>query len=284
MKKKIIIIGGDNRSPYIAQQLQSQNFEVLVYGMERYSKLPMDLHITTQLLDSDMYLLPIPMTKDNITLHAPYSSKPIALEEFYNICTERALVFAGKIPQPVQKRLNSKGIRYHDYALNNSFALANALPTAEGTIELIMKHTPYVIENRSICVVGYGRIGKILAQKLNALGCKVTVTARKDTQLQEILKKGYTPLHTYELEKGRIFDIVINTVPAPIITRNVLQKQKSKTLVIDLASMPGGVDFDAAKDMGIQAIHALSLPAKHAPYTAAKIITDTITQYLHETE
>ncbi len=53
-------------------------------------------------------------------------------------------------------------------------------------------------------------------------------------------------------------------------------------LVIDLASLPGGTDFDAAEALGIRAEHALALPGKCAPDTAGALIAQTVLTILQE--
>ncbi|MGM9936476.1 MAG: dipicolinate synthase subunit DpsA, partial [Candidatus Ornithomonoglobus sp.] len=75
-----------------------------------------------------------------------------------------------------------------------------------------------------------------------------------------------------------------NTVPALILTGEVLEKVRQDTLIIDLASKPGGIDFDAAAELGLRVIWALSLPGRVAPVTAGIIIKDTITNILSEME
>ena len=54
--------------------------------------------------------------------------------------------------------------------------------------------------------------------------------------------------------------------------------------MIDLASKPGGIDFDAARELGVNTIWALSLPGKVAPISAGQIICDTIHNILTEME
>lgn len=70
-------------------------------------------------------------------------------------------------------------------------------------------------------------------------------------------------MHILELpENVRDFDVILNTIPAQVLTREVLDKTKTDVLVIDLASKPGGVDFEAARELNIKTIWALSLPGK----------------------
>ncbi len=282
MKKHILLIGGDHRTPYVAKRLQ-KHFAISLYGMETYPSLPIDLNITNQLVTADMILLPIPMTQDGKMVYAPYATNGIPLQTIFSKYENKTLL-AGNIPTPVIEQLKQHNISYFDYGKAAEFPLKNALPTAEGTIEIIMKNTPYVMEGKSVCVVGYGRIGKVLSKKLKALGCHVTATARRTEQLEEIKVNGYQPLYTQDIFSMPGFDIIINTVPSLVIDQAVINNQKNDVLIIDLASKPGGVDFDYAKRKGIKTIHALSLPAKHAPETAGTIIADTIFEFLDETE
>lgn len=284
MKKQIVLVGGDQRTPYLAKYLSEKMYDVTVYGMEQYKNMPMDITLSHHLTSADIYVLPIPCTKNNVTVNAPYSSAEIRIESVLKECKSNGVLFGGNIPDWVINHCQKANIIVFDYGKKETFAKENALPTAEGTIEILMNQTPCVLEGQSVCVVGYGRIGKVLAQKLKALGCKVTVTARKTQQLEEINKEGYAPFHTNQLPFSPQFDIIINTVPAPVITKAVLLRQNKDCFLVDLASKPGGVDFEYAKTLGMKTIHALSLPAKHAPATAADIIAKSIFQYLHETE
>ena len=61
-----------------------------------------------------------------------------------------------------------------------------------------------------------------------------------------------------------------------------LWKLQSDALIIDLASKPGGVDFDTASRLGRKTVWALSLPGKVAPITAGDMIACTIRNILKE--
>ena len=52
------------------------------------------------------------------------------------------------------------------------------------------------------------------------------------------------------------------------------------TLIIDVASKPGGVDFEYAKRNGYKVIHALGIPGKIAPRTAATYMKNIIEKYI----
>ena len=108
--------------------------------------------------------------------------------------------------------------------------------------------------------------------------------------LQESLKHfawievdGYKSVNINELgDNLRDFDIIINTPPTVILTRDRLLKLKKDCLVIDLASYPGGADIDAVKELDINFEWALGLPGKVAPITAAEHIKKTIDEILEK--
>ncbi|MBQ2212758.1 MAG: dipicolinate synthase, partial [Ruminococcus sp.] len=93
---------------------------------------------------------------------------------------------------------------------------------------------------------------------------------------------GYEFVNTERLSEIRGFNIVFNTVPKLIFDRELLQNTDCDTLLIDLASLPGGVDFDAASALRIDAQRALSLPGKCAPKTAGEIIKTTVFRMIEE--
>ena len=54
------------------------------------------------------------------------------------------------------------------------------------------------------------------------------------------------------------------------------------TLIIDLASSPGGVDVSAAKKLNSRVLWASSLPGKYAPESAGELIADCIGDIISE--
>ena len=146
-----------------------------------------------------------------------------------------------------------------------------------------MKETPFTLHGSKCLVTGYGRIGKILSKMLCGIGARVSVEARKYADLALIEGHDFNAVSLDELPHhiGE-FDIIFNTVPHLIFDRDILEKVKKDALIIDLASRPGGVNFKAAAELGIQVIWALSLPGKVAPVSAGAIIKDTIINVINE--
>ena len=163
--------------------------------------------------------------------------------------------------------------------------MANAICTAEGAIAIAMDNTAITLCTAKILVIGFGRIGKVLSHRLRGLGAEVYVSARSHYDRAWTLAYGYKPLDTYKLG-GLLsgFDVIINTVPAHVLDENLLREVKKSTLLLDLASKPGGIDFASAAGLGLHVIWALSLPGEAAPITSGAIIRDTIYNILQEEE
>ena len=176
-----------------------------------------------------------------------------------------------------------RGLTLHDYFAREELAVANAVPTAEGALQIAMEELPITLHGARTLVVGYGRVGRLLAQRLSALGARVSVASRRFDHLAWAEAFGYGVERTGQLEGWLCgYDLVINTAPARVLGRPELEDLKEGALVIDLASRPGGVDMEAAAALGVKVVWALSLPGKVAPITAGKCIKDTIYNILHE--
>ena len=282
--KEWVLIGGDIRQKYIADILLKHGATVTSIGLERCDQMSANVRVTNEVSAKSIIILPIPITKDGVNLFAPFSRRNISLRALFDSFSKGNTVYGGLLPIHVVDKLKEKNIDYFDYGRDPAFQYQNGLPSAEGAIELAMRHTPYILRNAKVCVIGYGNIGKHLVSLLIKMGCQVTATARKPTDLDDIRKTDAVPIETKDLDKAGRFDIVFNTVPALVVTKDVLQKQDSSTLIIDLASKPGGVDFAYADKQGIQCIQALSLPALYAPLTAAQITLDSIQTHLFSKE
>ena len=153
----------------------------------------------------------------------------------------------------------------------------NAIPTAEGAIQIAMEKSQITIHDSKCLVLGFGRIGKILAKMLNGFGAEVYCEARKQQDLAWIKTYGYRPVHLNDVEKvlGQC-DFIFNTIPFMILDERKLNLINKQSIIIDLASKPGGIDFETAKKLDLQVDWALALPGKVASKTAAKYIYETM--------
>ena len=112
------------------------------------------------------------------------------------------------------------------------------------------------------------------------MGAHVFVAARKKSDLMFARALGAEPL-TYR-EITRRFDIIFNTVPARVIGAPVLAQQDADTLILELASAPGGIDRESAARLQVRVVEALSLPGRVAPKTAAEYIKEAVYNMVEE--
>lgn len=170
-----------------------------------------------------------------------------------------------------------------DFLSRQDFTILNCIPTVEGALQIAMQKTPVTIHGSKVLVIGYGRIGKLLADKLSALGAETVVSARKQEDFAWLSARRIPYVNTMALQ-GALgdYDIIFNTVPHMVLPYTLLCELKKTCLIIDLASQPGGVDFKAAEKLGLQTEWALSLPGKVAPDSAARYMKDTLINILRE--
>ena len=283
--KTVSVIGGDLRQITLAGLLAKDGFEVKIFGFDK----DIDTHALKRAesiesaASADIIILPLPATHDGIMLNAPFSDGGIGVEELCGHIPPNSLIFGGKLSGRLACLCKER--KLYDYFKREELSIANAIPTAEGAVEIAMSETAHTIHNAKCLVIGYGRIGKILADRLRALGADVTVSARKYSDFAWIDAFRFKKLHSSALgDDISDFGIIFNTVPTVILNDVLLEKIPDDTLIIDLASKPGGVDFELAKELGKRVIWALSLPGKCAPITSGEIIKNTIINMLREME
>lgn len=219
---EISIIGGDLRIVRLAEMYAKEKYKVFTYGLEKYFDKNMQLKFDNNIimckniedaLSASRYIISgVPLSRDDKYISTPFSENKIELENFLekisNYSTyllnktqkENNINFiAGKIPDNFY---NGK-INNIDLLKNEEFNILNSIPTVEGTIKIILQERENTIHESNIVVCGFGRIGKILCNRLKYLGAKVYCTARKETDLAWIREAGYVPLNYIELEKFR---------------------------------------------------------------------------------
>ena len=286
MFETVSVIGGDLRQLTLARLLRAEGYHVFLYGFDKDDTILDGLKNESDLdfvLSADIVVLPVPVTFDGSAVNSPYSDNPLGIDELLDGVNPSAIIFGGQIKPNLAQALSARSIAYRDYLKREELAVRNAIPTAEGAIEIAISETPITIHGSKSLVLGYGKIGKILTKDLCGMGAQVYAAARKYADLAMIEGHGYEPLAINSLkERIQEFDIIFNTVPALILDDETLKKVRKDALIIDLASKPGGVDFDKAKEYGVRVIWALSLPGKIAPITSGAIIKDTIMNIINE--
>lgn len=285
IRKKFAIIGGDMRNVYLADLLKKDYQYVEIYGYEKSGK---PWALKTKPLDfvlegSRVVIGGIPLLAENGFLNMPLAREKLCFSELLEKIPEGTHFIAGRLTETVKEQLKQKNVKCTDLLEREEMAVLNALATAEGAVGILLQEMPITLLGSRILIVGYGRIGKNLTRLLQGFGAEVWAAARKYEDIAWIEAQGLKPVPMYQLARFvSDMDAIVNTVPATIITRDILEKVRSDCFLLDLASPPGGIDFKAAEVFGLKVKWALSLPGKVAPQTAGDIIRRTVYNILEE--
>lgn len=222
-----------------------------------------------------IYVLPTPVTKLDKNLDLKEKFK----QELIN-CKGPVLVFAGALNEEWRTFLEKNGIAYWDFMKLPEVVEGNAQITAEATLAEVLKYGRYSVKGQKVLVTGYGCCGKKIARVFSALGAEVLVAARRQEVREEAAGDGYESVDFSALKEAVIgVNTVINTVPAQVITEEVIANMKEDALVIDIASNPGGTDFDAAQKYRVEAHLSLGLPGIYTTTSSALILKNAISKY-----
>lgn len=262
---RFAVIGQDMRQVYLAEILAECGYDVSVYGLEKKTENPKikeTLSLREVLEDADIIAAPVPFFQTgNILEYA----KP------------ESMFFAGGIPEAFTKQAEIKNVKCVDYMKDDFVGMQNTVATAEGIIAEAIKRSPRNLQKSSCLVLGYGRCGSTLVSCLKKFSCKVTVYEKEKSVLAraDILADKVTD----DLEVSGCLEeaqYIFNTIPALVLPKAMLEYVKKDVLILDLASSPGGVDYEAAKNMGIEAVLLPGLPGKYAPLSSAEILAEAI--------
>ncbi len=285
-KKKISIIGGDLRQIKMAEQLVEKGYDVKIFGFTgvKFNENILNAdNIKEAVKNVDVIITPLPCSQDDETINAFFYNKKIYFNDLFKEISKNQLLVGGRVSEKISNLAKVYNTYIIDYFAREELNILNAIPTAEGAVQIAMEELPITLHNSKCLVLGFGRIGKVLSKILYGIGARVSVGVRKYEDLAWVKAYNYKGIHTNNLKYiTREYDLIFNTVPCKIIDKQVLENLKKDCLIIDLASKPGGVDYAIAKEMGIKVIWALSLPGKVAPVTAGNIIIETIFNIINE--
>ncbi|MDR2356565.1 MAG: dipicolinate synthase subunit DpsA [Oscillospiraceae bacterium] len=283
---KFAVIGGDMRLAMLAGLLAADSHEVRTFAIDKISALrgvTQTSHAEEAAQGADCVVLPLPLATREGVLVTPLSGGLYTAREIFAALSPEQVICAGKVDDASRETAGSMGLEIIDYIEREELAVANAVATAEGAVQLMMEETDVTLCRLNVLVIGFGRIGKLLCHRLRGMGAYVTAAARDYADIAWIRAYGYEAADTGRLE-GYLskFDVVVNTAPSRVLGYSRLRELKHGCLCLDLASRPGGVDFAAATRLGIKAVWSLGLPGEVAPVTAGAIIRDTVYNILSE--
>lgn len=279
------VVGGDQRQAALAEALAGDGHRVAAWGLDR-AELSQSVERAESLEgigQAECVILPLPVRGEGDALSAPLSSQTQLLDDLFARLQPQQYLCGGRIDSRVFALADRHGLAIHDYFTREELAVANAVPTAEGAVQIALEEMGVTLHRCRALVLGYGRVGRLTAHRLAALGARVSVAARRYDALAWAEAYGHDTLRLGELS-GYLcgFDLLVNTVPSRVLGKELLEQLKDGCLVIDLASKPGGVDFQRAAELGVRCVWALSLPGKVAPVSAGAAIRDTVYNMLRE--
>ncbi|MEG1741573.1 MAG: dipicolinate synthase subunit DpsA [Acetivibrio sp.] len=273
-----VLFGGDIRQIYMATYFRNVGYTVLTYGLshpmihdicKQASSLTEALHSGTILVG------PIPLSKDNDTIPSLTSSSDLNINILMDGLHSEQILFAGMVSPCITNLCKEKGILVYDFLKEDSLAIANGIATAEGAIMEAISKGSGNLHKASVLVLGFGRCAKVLAHKLDGLDACLTICARKDSDLAYADALGYQTCSFCELSsKINDFDYIFNSVPFMVLPKELLCYISKETVIIDIASYPGGLDYTAAKELGLNVSLSLGIPGKVAPKASGEILAN----------
>lgn len=290
-KPKFCIVGGDMRQLYLAEFLIDLGYTVSICGIDKSRISGLSLKnarlaaqpAETAIPGSTVLVLPIPISRDGFHISTPLAGSRVNYEinDILDMTDKDCVIVGGFVSDYMRSHIEERHMRIYDYNDSDAFQIRNSISTAEGALEIAMRELPVTIRGTKAAVIGYGRCGKTLASLLRAVGAYVTVSARSESALAWAETDGCSPcrLSDFHLIAGE-FPIIFNTVPHPVIDSTILSKVKPEALIIDIASLPGGIDTTAEIPDSLTIIYAGGLPGRTSPKSAGEIVGQSILERL----
>ncbi|SFA73370.1 MULTISPECIES: dipicolinic acid synthetase subunit A [unclassified Bacillus (in: firmicutes)] len=285
---QIAVVGGDARQLEIIRKLTELDAKLSLIGFEQLDHA--FTGATKEKVDEvdfsvmDAVILPVPGTNLEGQVETIFSNERVFLtEEMLMQTPAHCTIYSGisnAYLTGITSQVNRNLVQLFE---RDDVAIYNSIPTVEGTIMMAIQHTDFTIHGSHITILGLGRVGMSVARTFHALGAKVKVGARRSEHIARISEMAVQPFHLDQIQNEvKDTDILINTIPYLIVDASVISKMPTHTLIIDLASKPGGTDFRYAEKRGIKALLAPGLPGIVAPKTAGQILANVLSQLLQE--
>ncbi len=277
MTARVVVAGGDFRDVWLCRFLEDQGYEVRSLGFHVEGVAP--FHPGQAPLN--IFIGPMTGIDDKGCMET-MDGEVVMTPEIFHDLREGGVVAAGLIARPVKERAESLGLKTIEYRNQTTFMWLNAVPTAEGAIKSAIGRSGFTLYHRPVAVLGFGRVGSILALRLQAYGAMPEVFDRTVEKRAMASAMGF-PVHSLDPRWCPPVDGVFNTIPAPVLTRDWVEATEP-AWIIDVASKPGGLSSSIAHDPAVLARYEsyLGVPGHIAPRRAAEIIWETLTTILHD--
>lgn len=199
-------------------------------------------------------LLPVPSLDKGGTIRGGP-----ALEEILPLLSDHTTILGGGLPELPMPTV--------DLLKDEYYTSENAAITAHCALRILLGKLQRTLTDAPVLILGWGRIGKCLAELLRSVGAEVTVAARKEADRAMLSALGFhaAPL---PIPEAKQYAVIINTVPAPVLCG---EDAAPDTLLLDLASVKG-ITGDAV-------LWERGLPGRLASETSGALIAKTALRY-----
>ncbi len=284
---RFAVVGGDRRTAKLAELLLRDGHKVHSFALEKAelpAEIPRDDCLQSCVYAADCVLLPVPAEKAGY-LNAPLSAEELPMAVLIEALWPGQLLIGGRLSDLTVKRALRAQLQVADILRRPELQVGNAALTAEGAVGRMITESERALWGSRVLVLGWGRIGRILALRLQSLGAKVTVAARGKADRAMAGALGIEALDYGELEPVLSgFDFIVNTVPARVLTEGMLCLIQPEALLLELASPPGGFDKSLAANIGLHPLTAPGLPGATAPESAARLLQKAVYAAIEEQE
>lgn len=271
----IAIVAGDRREQEIARCAAASGAAVRGFGFPWPETGLAGVEKTASAADAlrgaDIALFPIPGIAADGALFAPSCpERIIPNRDMLAGMKPNANIILGWADANLKAHAQALGIALHEYEKDEELMLMRGPAIVEGMLKALIENTDITVHMAKVCVVGQGTIGTLVTRTLVALGAEVSVAARNPVQRAAAYAAGATPYELSALgDLLRQTDIVVSSVPAAVVGREVLAAAPKHVLLVDLAAPPGGIDREAVADLGLKFVWARGLGSR-APVTVGR--------------
>lgn len=255
-----IIIGGDARFGWLARLLRQRGETVGTVFREPVAGVPsVDVTALTR------------AKRAVVNVPPRLAGSDMSFDDLLALLPEDAAVYACGPGHPAPDG------RVIDLWADEALILENAALTAEGALSAAMKASDAAVRCARCLVIGWGRIGRALAELLVGMGTRVTVASRSEQGRNRAVERGAEAVataHVADALPGHA--LIFNTAPGMVLDAEALKRADADALIVDLASPPYGVDLTAAWDLGLRAWREPALPGRYCPRSAARALLKAI--------
>ena len=274
-ERVIAIVGGDRREQEIARCAAATGAAVRAHGFpwpqEGIAGVTPTAGAAEALAGADIALFPIPGSAADGALFAPQSPERIVPDrDSLAAMRQPAHIILGWADPKLKAHCEALGIELHEYEWDEDLMLLRGPAIVEGLLKVLIENTDITIHKSRICLVGQGTIGTLITRTLIGLGAQVHVAARNAVQRAGAYAAGAESHELGELaEVLAATDVVVASVPARVLGRELLERLPRHALLVDVAAPPGGIDREAAQALGLKFVWARGLGSR-APITVGR--------------